>query len=523
MTKPNSDSYYKVEKYFFYFIVSLNLFPLLSNPYWVTMDGAAHVYNATILKNMLCGDGWFHSFYEINKEFVPNWFGHVVLVGLKLFFSGAVSDKIFLLSYGVLFPFSFRYLIKQIAPKNILLTYLILPFTYTFVFTMGFYNFCFSLVFLFLILGYFIRYHNSLTWKRKIILSTLLLLCYFSHLFSFLSAVLILPLFLLFNFHKPDFSFVKHLKICIKRCFVLCYCSATPLFLTVLYFYNRRHLPKNEVLIPTFDLTKELYDFRAIFSYTTVEEGIYNKIYLVVFFVFFMSTLYFAIKKILLKQKAPKYYFRPPCSVWILLALLFAILYYTMPDSDGYAGYISVRLAIMIYIFLIIFFATTSTHTLITPVLVCVFLLTHFKHLWFKNTVQKALNECPVALSIIEKNIPEHSAVYPIDMSGHWLAIHFSNYLAANKSILVLDNYEASNNYFPIKWKQKPKFKWMLGAIDLYNLGGEQSKQTDYVLFHGTITAFQNEKNDLTSNILSYYKISMVFKNFILFEHKIEL
>jgi hypothetical protein len=484
------------------------------------MDGSAHVYNATILKNILFDDGWFSSFYEINKEFVPNWFGHFVLVAFKTIFSGEMADKLFLLSYGVLFPFSFRYLIKQVAPKNIQVSYLILPFMYTFVFTMGFYNFCFSLVFLFFVLGYFIKYHNSLTTKRKFLLSLLFLLCYFSHLFSFITSVLVLSFFLVFSLKKDGLSIKENITLLLNHSFVLFYCSAVPLFLTSLYFYKRKDLPKNEIFVSSFDLTKELYDFRALFSYTTESEILYNRIYLVIFFIFFIFTCFVALKNIFLKRKSLECYFLMPSNIWILLILIFVVLYYKMPDSDGSAGYISVRLAIMIYIYIIILFAITAINKNITSGLVFVFLTAHFNHLWFKNSIQIQLNESPIELSIIEKNIPEHSVVYPVNMSGNWIAGHFSNYLAAEKPILVLDNYEASNNYFPVKWKEKPEFKWMVGSVDLYNMLAPQTRKVDYILVHGVIANFQSTKNDFTYNVFSDYKVCLVFKNFILFKNR---
>ena len=520
MDELNNKKYHNIETCVFYLLVLCSLYPMLTNPYFITMDGAAHIYNATILKNILFGDDWFGSFYEVNKEFVPNWFGHFALVFFKLFFTGETSDKLFLVCYGILFPLSFRYLVQQISSRNILVSYFIFPFMFTFVFTMGFYNYCFSLVFLFLIVGYYIKHNNSFTTLKNLILSGLFILCYFSHLFSFITSILILWLYLLFNFLKEKNNIKERFILLFKKSFALLFCSIIPLLLTGLYFYNRRDLPKNEVFISISDLTKELYDFRALYSYNTIEEEHFNKVYLVLFSIFSMVILYTASNKIVQQNKGLKYYLLHPSIIWVALCFLFLVIYYKMPDSAGYAGFISVRIAIMIYIFFILFFATSTINKFLQYGLVFVLLGTHFMHMRFKNSVQKDLNKYSVELSIIEKTIPNHSVIYPVDMSGNWLAGHFSNYLSANKQILVLENYEATNDYFPIKWKQKPECDLSIGIMNLNYNGVQQSKLIDYVLFQGTFATFQSTKNDFTLNITLNYKFEMVFENYILFKNK---
>ena len=49
--------------------------------------------------------------------------------------------------------------------------------------------------------------------------------------------------------------------------------------------------------------------------------------------------------------------------------------------------------------------------------------------------------------------IPENSIVLPINLHENWMYQHLSNYLGADKPLILLDNYEAATGYFPVKWK----------------------------------------------------------------------
>lgn len=51
----------------------------------------------------------------------------------------------------------------------------------------------------------------------------------------------------------------------------------------------------------------------------------------------------------------------------------------------------------------------------------------------------------------IEKN----ARIYCMNFSTHWLEGHVLNYLGADNSLVLYDNYECYQNYFPLKWKDQ--------------------------------------------------------------------
>jgi hypothetical protein len=61
---------------------------------FVTQDGPAHVYNAHILGRSLQSDSPFRSSYAIRWSPLPNWAGHLVLMGLVAVFPPLLAERV---------------------------------------------------------------------------------------------------------------------------------------------------------------------------------------------------------------------------------------------------------------------------------------------------------------------------------------------------------------------------------------------------------------------------------------------
>lgn len=85
--------------------------------------------------------------------------------------------------------------------------------------------------------------------------------------------------------------------------------------------------------------------------------------------------------------------------------------------------------------------------------------------------------------------------VLPLNYSNHWLTFHFSNYLGVDKPMIILENYESSTGYFPIKWNTNSIPKLQFGNISVENIpciqtmnnGDNPTKTIDYVFVLGQI------------------------------------
>jgi len=211
----NANTFYrltnKYEVYFFYLLLLINLIPVLFTTYFPTVDGPAHLYNSRVIVDLLSnGNSPLSAFYIFNPHLIPNLSGHFILSILLLIFPAFMAEKILLSAYLILLPVLFRWLFNSLAIKNKYLVYFIFPFTYSFLFYWGFYNFHIGLLVFFIGTSVMIKAINSgFTLKRYLLLLILSLIIFYSHIFVlaiFLFTVSVLNLENIIALFKSDGS-----------------------------------------------------------------------------------------------------------------------------------------------------------------------------------------------------------------------------------------------------------------------------------------------------------------------------
>lgn len=178
------------ERTLFAVLILLHLLPLWSFRYFPSQDGPAHLSNANILRTYDHPERTaFREYYTLNRRLEPNWLSHLALAGLMYLFPPLVAEKILLSGYIVLLPISVRYALRSVNPRGGFLAILSFPFVNNHLLHMGFYNFALSLPVFFLLLGAWIRRQARPGLKSGIAPTALALLLYFCHIFTFLMAV----------------------------------------------------------------------------------------------------------------------------------------------------------------------------------------------------------------------------------------------------------------------------------------------------------------------------------------------
>ena len=158
-------------------------------PHFATQDGPSHLYNAALIRSF--HDPAWHrvpEFYQINSRLVPNWFTYAVLAGLYYVFSPATAEKILVTGYFLLFPLSFAYVLRTLTRQLDLFAIWGLVLANNAFIAMGFYNFCYGLVFFLLCFGYWMSWRDRFGPKQLAVLCVLASLLYFSHLVGFFMA-----------------------------------------------------------------------------------------------------------------------------------------------------------------------------------------------------------------------------------------------------------------------------------------------------------------------------------------------
>ena len=166
----------------FLFVVVLNLLPLSAFKYIPSEDGPCHVYNASLLRSYVLdpGSNARHAFV-FNASIPPNLLVHSLLAAELGVLPPVAAERVVVLLYAVLLPIAFRYLLRSLSPQTHGLEFLSLFLVYNSHLHWGFYNFLFSIIFFLFAAGFWIRHRSRATPYSALILGSLVLVLYCSH------------------------------------------------------------------------------------------------------------------------------------------------------------------------------------------------------------------------------------------------------------------------------------------------------------------------------------------------------
>ncbi|MGE0090883.1 MAG: hypothetical protein AB7S50_15545 [Bacteroidales bacterium] len=454
--KNQNSLFYKYEFVLFAAFLFINLLPIALFKFLPTLDGPSHLHNANLIKNLLFTDSDFlNKFYQLNNELLPNWSGHFILALFNSFFPAWIADKILILIYLILLPVSFRWFVKSINPNNYLLSYLIFPFCYSFTFFLGFYNFSLALVLLFLLLGFWIKMQEKIQAMNIAILFILFTTLYFSHVFVFFIAIMATGVIVLkqLAIDNEKTSFHNSFQLFFKRIAIIVLTSGLGLFLSLKFLLSRTAF--NYSYIPKIELLKWIRDIRPTVVFNFGHETVYTRI---LFYLIVLLTIAALVQKVndIIKSK-PRFADFIVSSVkqndlWFVFSFFLLLFYFFMPDSNGYSGYFTVRMVLLLYLFYIVWIAIQKYPRWLLILSISVVFLTNFGLNFYYIKQIRHLNNLALEINNQSKFIDDYKVVLPINFSTNWMHGHFSNYLGIDKPIVILENYECGTGYFPVKW-----------------------------------------------------------------------
>ncbi len=474
-----SDKLIKWEKYFFLLLVAVHLIPILSVDFFVTLDGPAHVYHASLISRLLSGNTHASEFMILNPEPVPYWTAQFILSVMNQFFSGNISEKIFIGIYVVTLPIAFRKFILTVSAQSAWVSYLIFPFIYSFLLYIGFYNFCIALPVFFFTLHVFLSGKIAMNRNKILILLILILLIYFSHLFVLAVFFLFTATFLVVNnlFVRTDDVF-RIKKLLIKIGFILLV-SLPTLLLTLHFllinkdkqFYNS-HLAFSELM-------EWLTTARPIITFKYDGEGSFAIIIAATTGMLIVGMLYSVWKK--------KYHSEG--TVWIVFSMLILVLYFFLPNNLSTGGFVSMRLLLFIYLFLFTWFTAGHFHPALKNAAVILFVSVSIYFLKYHRDVGKVLSENAKEYYSVTGHIKENSIVLPLDYSDNWMHNNIAAYIGTCHTIFMLEDYDASSPHFPVIWKPNLAPHELLGkylwgnppCADIDNFESKTKIKIDYI------------------------------------------
>lgn len=491
----------RYEPILFLLLLIISVIPIFQQTYILTLDGPAHCYNAQIVNSLLFEkDSFYANFIQFNPEIVPNWSGHAILALLNSFFSMTVSEKILQTSLVFFLPIVFRRLVKTIAPQNVFMSYLVFPFSFSFVFFLGFYNFSIALIFLFVFLNYLVKNFNEIgKFKTTFILFSLALVTYFSHALVFIFVVTLYAIYVLFKLSEKlkqqRIGFREIIKLTGKKFLWFVLIMGIPLFLFISFQLKRIGNPNNQYLSVQ-ELLTWIVEFRHLIAYNYTLEKTYTSILAMIIgslTCLFLVVYFYRI----IKTKS-----RLKIDYWFLIFLIFFALLFIFPDSNSTGGVISIRMVMVVLLFLILALSRIRIAPIIIFPIVVFYFIVSFQLNNGRKTVWKDLNHLVFSMNNVATKIKENSSVAYFNFSGNWLLKHYSNYIGYDKNLLILENYEIDQSCFPLHVIENRFPNFRIGDLQTkpYDFqqnwisGNNKLKNVDYVILQGNL----NDQTDST-------------------------
>jgi len=412
----------------------------------------------------------------------------------------------------------------ELAPSNKGFSLLIFPFAYHFLFYLGFYNYSLSFIFFFLAITVWLKNEEQeIRWGKSILLCTLITLTYFANVLTYVFLGITLGCYIIceaVNVYLQNNSEIITWKAWFKKVQFLFLLSLPSLIFFALFYFTAQFFSADQNL-PTDELIKWLTDNRSLIVYDYRQDEIYTKKILYVLITFLLCIAY---RRIRTYETTDKVEFKKS-DVILLPFLLSLVLFFIVPDGSG-AGMMSLRYCLILYILAILWISTQPLPDF-SKVFVLLVLLLSFGLFFNHIRIVKDLDKHATLINNASPYLKEESVVLPVNFSDNWLEPHFSNYVGVDKSVVVLENYEASVGWFPVRWnKNMPKV--LLNGKDkveglqwMSNASSSTNKEIDYVLLYGSLTKINEAQwTELKSLLDAEFKLTYNVEGVSLYEKK---
>jgi uncharacterized membrane protein len=459
--------------------------------------------------------GIYNEFFQWNTELVPNWTGHFVLSFFGYFFPSFIAEKILMILCAFLICYGFRYLIRQVTIESLFISYLIFPFVYMFFFFMGFYNFLISFGLLLFAVGLFInQVRMGFTTRNLIAMASLLLLMFLSHALPLAIFMIFITVYfgieILSALMTKEYQMIKAL---FNKALIFLAVGSVPFLLVTRYFLTGQN--GTDSYMKFSELLTYFLDMKLLVGIHE-QEVYYVRIFLyLVIFLFLIGVLFSIVKQRFTHLNKRKNL------LLLLLAISMIGLYFSLPFTNTIASYINTRFLLFFFMFFMVWMSTMKFSGFIKIITVGIILLISYNLNRFYFHSNKRFSVVAKAIREAGLELPGNSVILPLNYSSNWLFAHYSNYLAADNDLVILENYEADTDYFPIRWNEAA-FPYLLlngkknNEVDCFEWKAKKENPTreiDYLFIMGR--SAMDSSNSCTVNL-----DSLLNNNFELLENK---
>ncbi len=177
-------------KHFYWFVVALHLGLLWWLPFFPSQDGACHVYNTVILRDLMNGGMAYGQFFDLELFFTPNLGAAVPLYLLTAFLPPVMAEKVFLSLFIVLLAGVMPLLARLAGNAAYPASFVIFPLLFSRMTMPGFYSFMLGVPLWLWAMWLFWQMRDRPLWQRLLAGNGCALVLFACHLLPFACYVL---------------------------------------------------------------------------------------------------------------------------------------------------------------------------------------------------------------------------------------------------------------------------------------------------------------------------------------------
>lgn len=524
----------KLEPFVFFGLLIVHLIYIWTIPIFITQDGPSHLYNSTLLENIIFGvhQEFYSQFLELNHSLTTNWFSSLIYIPLLKLFSPIIAEKVFISLLTTTLSLAGRFCIRQINQKAIFLSSIFIFLSFNFYLYYGFYNFLWSASFLLLFIGFYLKDKrgNINSIRTSVFLLVTSFAAFISHPIGTIEILIFLAFDLLWTFNNGiDRFFTNKVRYLTQWS---CLFSLGIIFL----FLSDQTSSSGNLDIFENRLSRKyienIFQPNILNTFSIYESLLYLISNLTIFIL-----LSFAVVKNYLTR-----------SIFVSLFFFNLIIYFFVSDEISGGSYLTGRVLLISFFYLIPYAASFQFSQRQIKISLGIFALICTLNLSLK--IPKHYENARIAKCYLELNqfIQSESIILPISFANYgplpssptspFLPIfkHLSGYLGAETHLVSLDNYEANTSYFPLRWlsevnpyqhlssKNETDLEQFPEKIEIDYYHEKTGLRIDYVIVFGNLDLIQEIDNGnlLLNSIHSSYELifSSECSNIYLFAHK---
>lgn len=484
-------------------VIAAQLLPLVLLRYLPTQDGPSHQALAYAMRVIDRPEGApLREYLVLNDEALPNWFVFFLQAKVLAFLSVQAAEKVLVAVYVVLLPLGLRYALRAIEPSAGFLAALGLPFTFNFLFGMGFLNFCFSLAAFFFAFGYYVRRAERFSWKHAVALALLAAWVYFCHPVTLVMLFLAVGTFgcwqVWLQLRRASFHPKEWWRAVSER-LVLPLTSFVPVLLLLATFVGRRLDRPNARL----DFTVKLKHLLGLYSLVSFDRR-------TLAISLGLAALFGLLVLLVVWRRHRNGSLKPsPADGLLAIAAVFTIVYFAAPSTLAGGGFLNHRLALFPPLALLLWFASgqwMSRARWVTQLAAALLAIAMLATLWARwSRIDGYLDEYVATANLVEDGrtvLPLAFAPQGVEMASDgerqdlafrvWPFVHALGYVAGRRPIVDLGLYEAGEDYFPLRFRPEldPYRRLSIGPLGMEEIPPRvdiprferQGGRVDYVL-----------------------------------------